>query len=58
MIYKAQESAAKELRNLADSGRQSILIEGPPGCGKTYLSQQFANLAGIDEYHTVSPKVS
>lgn len=58
MHCDAQVEALKELKKLADASRQSVLIEGPPGCGKTYLSKQFANLLGVDEFHIVAPKVS
>lgn len=58
MVSKAQSYAIEELKDLAQSKRQSLLIEGPPGCGKSYLSQQYANFVRIDEYHVTQPKVS
>lgn len=58
MISNSQKLAIEELESLASSGRQSILIEGPPGCGKTYLSQRFANMVNVTDYYKVLPKVS
>lgn len=58
MVSDSQQIAIQQLKELAQVGRQSVLIEGPPGCGKTYLSKQFANMLQVSEYHAVSPKVS
>lgn len=58
MQANSQIEALAELQKLSNSNRQSILIAGPPGCGKTYLSKQFANMRNIDDFAIVSPKVS
>ena len=58
MIANSQREALDELKKLADANRQSLLIEGPPGCGKTYLSKQYANILGIDDYSIIAPKVT
>lgn len=57
MLANSQKVALQELKELASSGRQSVLIEGPRGSGKTYLSNQYANLLNVQEFHSVSPKV-
>lgn len=58
MIANSQKSALHELHILADSNRQSVLITGPAGSGKSYLVQQYANMLGIDDFATVDPKVA
>lgn len=47
-----------ELKKLASARRQSLIIEGPKGSGKSYLARQFANMLSIEDFNTVSPKVS
>lgn len=58
MIASSQKEALDELKVLANSNRQSVLIVGPPGCGKSYLSQQYANMLHIDDFNTIVPKVT
>ena len=58
MIADSQKESLAELNLLAQSKRQSILIEGPSGSGKTYLSKQYANMLSIDDCSIVPPKVS
>ena len=58
MQANSQKESLQELKMLAQSNRQSILIEGPSGSGKTYLSKQYANMLGIDDFSIVQPKVN
>lgn len=58
MIFKSQVETIEELKKLASSNRQSVMIVGPSGSGKSYLAQQYANLSGIDDYSAIDPKVS
>ncbi len=58
MIFNCQKEPLNELENLCKSNRQSIIIEGFPGCGKTYLSKQYANMLQIDDFISVVPKVA
>ena len=58
MIFKSQVETIEELKKLASSNRQSVMIVGPSGSGKSYLAQQYANLLGIDDYSAIDPKVS
>ena len=58
MLANSQKTAIDELNELSRSGRQSILIEGPCGSGKTYLSRRFANALGVDDLSVINPKVS
>ena len=46
------------LNKLAEADRQSVLITGPASCGKSYLSQQYANILHIDDMSVISPKVA
>lgn len=58
MDFKSQRSPLEALKTLAESNRQSVLIVGPPGCGKSYLAKQYANILNISDYSVVQPKVS
>lgn len=58
MVSSSQKEALEELRTLGQNRRQSVLIDGPSGCGKSYLSHQYANILGIDDYAEVAPKVT
>lgn len=57
MELRCQQSAITELQKLADAGRQSVLIEGPKGCGKSTLSLRYAQMLQIDDYIVLTPKV-
>lgn len=57
MNFVCQQSTLEELRSLADSGRHSVLIEGPEGCGKSYLAKQFSMMLGVADFQEVVPKV-
>ena len=58
MELKCQQQAMNNLAQLAESGRQSILVEGPQGCGKSYLAKQFATILMVSDFVTVLPKVA
>lgn len=58
MQANSQTGAISELNKLALSKRQSVLIAGPSGSGKSYLCQQYANMLGIDDMSVISPKVA
>lgn len=58
MRAKSQTRPLEELQTLATSNRQSVMISGPAGSGKSYLAQQYANMLGIDDYSAVDPKVA
>ncbi len=58
MKVKSQEAALHQLGILAQSKRQSVLIEGPAGCGKTYLAKQYANMIEAADCNMISPKVA
>ena len=57
MQANSQKEALKELQELAFARRQSIMIVGPSGSGKSYLCQQFANIVNVDDFYSVDPKV-
>ena len=57
MKFMAQQEALSELNTLRLSDRHSVLIEGPEGCGKTYLAMQYAELLHITDFQLVTPKV-
>lgn len=50
MEFKNQIEAVHELRSLASSGKQSILIHGESGCGKTYLAQMYHRFVGTSQF--------
>ena len=53
-----QNSAIQELESLAQSDRHSILIEGPRGCGKTYLAGKYAELLHVENFQLVESTVA
>lgn len=55
--FLCQRSALKELRNFASARRHSILLEGPEGCGKTYLASEYARFLGVPDFQKVEPSV-
>lgn len=57
MIYKCQKEAFDQLLLLKDSKRQSLLIEGPEGCGKTSLARQYSQLVEVPDFQVIQPKV-
>lgn len=57
MNLTCQVHAFDELNNLASRQLHSILIEGPVGCGKSYLAKQYASMIGTDDFVTVDPNV-
>ena len=58
MELKFQKNPIEELTQLAESDRHSILIEGPTGCGKSYLARQYAKMLNIQDILFVKPTVS
>lgn len=57
MNFKCQEEPIAELDKLAQAHRQSIIIEGARGNGKTYLSRQYAKMVGVLDFQLIEPKV-
>ena len=51
-----------ELSKLDEANKHSILLQGIPGCGKTYLANKFAEFKkkrhGFSQFQVVQPKVS
>ena len=58
MNLTCQHSAIEELKNLAHRDRHSLLIEGVSGCGKTYLSKQYAKYLEISDFVNVNSTVN
>ena len=58
MVVKNQKSAVDELTQFANNNIHSIIIEGPEGCGKTYLAKQYAKMLNVSDFISVQPKVS
>lgn len=57
MIFRCQQEAYSLLKRFAAQQRRSVCIEGPQGCGKTFLAREYAKLLGITDFKTVSPVV-
>ena len=53
-----QKLATEQLKLLAASGQHSILLAGPQGVGKTYLTRQYADMLHCINFISVEPKVS
>lgn len=58
MNFKSQAFAIEQLDNLAQTKRQSVMIEGPSGCGKTHLAKYYGTLLEVDDFVIVEPKVA
>jgi len=58
MILKCQEDATKLLNQFAHADRHSVLIEGPQGCGKTYLAAEYGKLLGISDLVSINSTVA
>lgn len=58
MQADSQKFVLQELQTLASSNRQSILISGPSGSGKSYLAQRYADMLGISDFASIDPKVA
>ena len=58
MDAKCQKSAIEQLKQFADRNVHSIVIEGPEGCGKTFIAKQFARFVDVSDLMPVAPKVS
>lgn len=58
MDFRSQVEPLELLNSLAQSKRQSVLIEGSVGCGKSYLARQYATMLDISDVVTVAPKVN
>lgn len=57
MNYMNQSEAISQLKSLSEQHRQSILIEGTAGCGKTYLASLYSKLLKIPDFQIIEPKV-
>lgn len=57
MNFTCQRAPLAQLQMYAASNRHSILIDGPAGCGKTYMALQYAKLLGVSDFHLVEPTV-
>ena len=58
MVVKNQKSALEELTQFVNNDVHSIIIDGPEGCGKTYLSKQYGKMLNVSDFISVQPKVS
>lgn len=58
MKARSQKFALQQLKQFADRDVHSIVIEGPEGCGKTFIAKEFARLVNISDFMSVAPKVS
>jgi hypothetical protein len=58
MVAKNQKSALEELAQFAENNVHTIIIEGPEGCGKTYLAKQYAKMLDVSDFISIEPKVS
>lgn len=58
MHLQFQESSIDSIKRLVESGRHSILIDGTPGSGKTYIGNLVGDMVGTYDIHSIAPKVS
>lgn len=57
MDFICQHEAINQLEVLAKYKRQSIVIEGPRGCGKTYLAKEYGKMINVLDFQVLEPKV-
>lgn len=57
MNFVSQNTPTLQLMDLANSRHHSILIEGPQGCGKTYLAKQYAAMLNVSDFEVVKCSV-
>lgn len=57
MNFVSQKAPTLQLMDLSNSRHHSILIEGPQGCGKTYLAKQYANMLNVSDFEVVKCSV-
>ena len=58
MIFESQKEPLQQLQLLANAKRQSVLVTGPKGSGKSYIARQYATMVGVEDYIVVAPKVN
>lgn len=56
--FVAQRGAVNSLKEFASKDKHSLVVEGPKGCGKSYLAKQYAHMLGFADVVSVAPKVS
>ena len=58
MEFQCQIQSIKHLQQVCEAGRNTILIAGASGSGKTYLVKEWAKMLGINDVAVVNPTVS
>lgn len=58
MTFVCQKEALNQLEELSRNDRHSVLIEGVPGCGKTYLAKQYAKMLNISDFQVIDSTVN
>lgn len=58
MDARCQISAMQQLKQFVDRDIHSLVIEGPEGCGKTFIAREFAKLMNVSDFLVVASKVS
>ena len=58
MNFKCQEYAIQDLKKLAEGNKHSIIISGPAGIGKSYISKMMTEFLNIRDIQYIAPVVS
>lgn len=58
MDFQCQEHSIKNLKNVCEANRHSIIISGCGGCGKTQLVREWAKMLNITDVAVVNPSVN
>lgn len=53
-----QRSALADLKNLSEVRRQSVILSGPTGCGKSYVALQYGNMLNCKDSVSINPTVN
>lgn len=57
MQLTCQTAILADLQQLANNDTHSLLIDGPTGCGKTYLAAQYASMLNVPDFQIIEPTV-
>lgn len=57
MELQCQSKCVEDLKQFAERKRNSVIISGFKGLGKSYLARQYSDLLHIKEFYSVSPKI-
>lgn len=58
MEFQCHQDARKNLKQVCEANRHSIIVAGCKGCGKTQLVKDWAKMLGISDVAVVNPSIN